>query len=83
MQRASIDTITVNDAAQSLAMIQTVLDNQPGPARDIVCLNAGAAIYAAGLAASQQQGVAQAIEVIASGRAKHTFAALIDVSNTV
>ena len=83
MQRASLDTIAVENAAQSLAMIGTVFDDQPGPARDIVCLNAGAAIYAAGLTASLQQGVERASEVIASGGAKQTLASLIETSNAV
>jgi anthranilate phosphoribosyltransferase len=83
MKRASLDAITVNDAAQSLVMIEAVLDDQPGPARDIVCLNAGAAIYAANLAASLQQGVALASEAIASGRAKQTLASLVYASNAV
>ena len=83
MQRASLDTIAVENAAQSLAMIGTVFDDQPGAARDIVCLNAGAAIYAAGLTASLQQGVERASEVIASGGAKQTLASLIETSNAV
>ena len=83
MQRASLDGLAVADAAQSLAMIEAVFDNRPGPARDIVCLNSGAAIYAADLTVTLQQGVDLASEVIASGRAKQTFAALINVSNTV
>jgi len=83
MQTASLDAIAVENAAQSLAMIGTVLDDQPGPARDIVCLNAGAAIYAADLTASLKQGVERASEVIADGRAKLTFSSLIETSNTV
>jgi len=83
MKRASLDTIAVENAAQSLAMIGTVFDDQPGAARDIVCLNGGAAIYAAGLTASLQQGVERASEVIASGGAKQTLASLIETSNAV
>ncbi len=83
MQRAGLDSLAVADAAQSLAMIEAVFDNRPGPARDIVCLNAGAAIYAADLMATLQQGVDLASEVIASGKAKQTFASLIKASNTV
>jgi len=83
MQRAGLDGLAVADAAQSLVMINEVFDNQPGPARDIVCLNAGAAIYAADLTATLRQGVDLAGEVIASGKAKQTFAALIKASNTV
>ena len=83
MQTASLDAIAVESAAQSLAMIGAVLDDQPGPARDIVCLNAGAAIYAADLTASLKQGVERASEVIADGRAKLTFSSLIETSNSV
>ncbi|MGB5427467.1 MAG: anthranilate phosphoribosyltransferase [Gammaproteobacteria bacterium] len=83
MQRAGLDGLAVADAAQSLAMIEAVFDNRPGPARDIVCLNAGAAIYAADLVSTLQQGVDLAGEVIASGKARQTFAALIKASNTV
>ena len=83
LQRAELSAIAVEDAQQSLAMINTVFAGQPGPARDIVCLNAGAAIYAAGLAASLADGVVLASEVIQSGKAGQTLAALVDVSNTV
>ena len=83
MQRAGLDGLAVADATQSLAMIEAVFDNQPGPARDIVALNAGAAIYAADLTETLQEGVDLASEAIASGRAKQTFAALIKASNTV
>jgi len=83
MQRTSLDAVAVNSAMQSLAMIEAVFDNKPGPARDIVCLNAGAAIYVADLTASLKEGAALASEVIASGRVKQTLASLIDVSNSV
>jgi anthranilate phosphoribosyltransferase len=83
MQAASLDAIAVDGAAQSLEMIGAVFDNQPGPARDIVCLNAGAAIYAAGLTDTLKEGVARAGEVIASGSAKQTLASLIETSNAV
>jgi anthranilate phosphoribosyltransferase len=82
LQRADLAAIAVDDAAQSLAMIRSVFDDQPGPARDIVRLNAGAAIYAAGLTSSLADGVALAADVIASGKAAQTFQALIDASST-
>jgi anthranilate phosphoribosyltransferase len=82
LQRADLAAIAVDDAAQSLAMIRSVFDGQPGPARDIVRLNAGAAIYAAGLTSSLADGVALAADVIASGKAAQTFQALIDASST-
>ena len=73
--------IAVADAGQSLAMINEVLDNRPGPARDIVILNAGAAIYAAGVADSLANGVERAGGVLADGSARDTLAALIRATN--
>ncbi len=69
LNRATLTALQVADAAQSLAMVQAALANQPGPARDIVMLNAGAAIYVAGLADTLHQGVAKADAAIASGAA--------------
>ena len=83
LQRADLSAIAVENAQQSLAMIKTVLDNQPGPARDIVRLNAGAAIYAAGLTSSLADGVVLASEAIQSGKARQTHESLVEVSNTV
>ena len=83
LQRASLDAIAVENAAQSLAMIGSVFDDQSGPARDIVCLNAGAAIYAADLTGTLKEGVERASEVIANGSAKQTLASLIETSNAV
>ena len=77
MQRSSLGQLAVEDAEQSLAIIHQVFDNQAGPARDIVALNAGAAIYAADLATDLQQGVEKALAVIASGEAKAKLAALV------
>ena len=69
-QRADLAQLKVADAAESLKVIQGVLENQPGPARDIVQLNAGAALYCAGLADTLEAGVAKAGEVIAGGGAR-------------
>ena len=57
------------DAAESKAMLLGVLDNRPGPAREIVVLNAGAALYVAGVAESIEAGIAASREAIASGKA--------------
>ena len=73
----------VSDAAGSLRLINAVLDGEAGPARDIVVLNAGAAIYVAGLAASLAEGVSVATDTILSGKAKQTLQALVEVSNSV
>ena len=77
MQRSSLSELAVEDAEQSLAIIERVFANQAGPARDIVVLNAGAAIYAADLATDLAQGVEKALAVIASGEAKAKLLALV------
>jgi len=77
MERGAIDAITVSDAQQSLHMIQQVFSNQPGPARDIVLLNAGAAIYASGVAESLTAGIAKARDVLADGAAANKLNELV------
>lgn len=77
----SLDGVRVETAAESLAMLKGVLNNEAGPARDIVCLNAGAAIYAAGLSESLAAGIEKAAEVIASGSAMEKLDALVEKSN--
>lgn len=74
--------ITVTGVDDSLAMMQSVLDNTPGAARDIVVFNAGAAIYAAGLAPDLRTGVDTAGRVIADGSAKQKLADLIELTGS-
>jgi anthranilate phosphoribosyltransferase len=62
--------IEVHTVAESKAMILAVLEGQPGPAHNIVALNAGAAIYVAGLAGTLKAGVEHAAKAIRSGDAK-------------
>ncbi|MFP4061454.1 MAG: anthranilate phosphoribosyltransferase [Halochromatium sp.] len=83
LSRSSLDTIRVEDPAQSLALLLDVLDNRPGAARDIVVLNAGAAIYAADVADSLADGVRLAAAAIASGAARQRFDALIALAKTL
>ena len=78
--RGDVKKLGVTSPAESLAIIRGVFDNQPGPAHDIVALNAGAAIYAAGLAPNLDAGVKKAAEVIASGAARAKFDALTALS---
>ena len=82
VERADIQQLVVSSAAESLAIINGVLENQPGAARDIVMLNAGAAIYAAGLADSLDAGIRKADTVIATGKAKEKLDALVKLSNS-
>ena len=77
MQRADLSEIRAADSAASLNIIQDVFDNTQGPAKDIVCLNAGAAIYVSGVADSLTSGIEKAKAVIASGEAKDKLAELI------
>jgi anthranilate phosphoribosyltransferase len=62
--------IQVQSAEESREVILAVLGNQPGPAHNIVALNAGAAIYVAGLAKTHKEGVERARRAIASGDAR-------------
>lgn len=82
MSRADLAQIRATDSAHSLEIIKAVFSNTDGPAKDIVCLNAGAAIYAAGLAASLAQGIEQAQEVIASGSVNEKLNQLIEKTNS-
>ena len=72
--------IQVNTVEESKAMIQAVLDNQPGPAHNIVAMNAGAAIYVAGLAESLKAGIERASQAIKSGAAKQKMEQFIAFS---
>lgn len=82
LSQHSVSEIRVKDAAESLEMVNSVLSNDDSPARDIVALNAGAAIYVAGLTASHKAGVERAMEVIASGDARQKLLDLINQSNS-
>jgi len=77
---ASNRALRVDTPEQSLAVLRGVLDNQPGAARDIVTLNAGAALYAANVAASIAEGVERARAAIASGAAKAKLAQFVTFS---
>ena len=79
LQTAPLDSIRVANADEARTMLLSVLDNQPGAAQDIVQLNAGAAIYVAGLTSTLQEGVKKAKEVIASGAAKNKLEALVHI----
>jgi anthranilate phosphoribosyltransferase len=64
-------------------MLLAVLDGQSGPTRDIVLLNAAAAIYTAGITASLADGVALARSVIDSGAARAKLDALVQLSQSL
>ena len=77
---ASNRALKVETADQSMAMLRGVLDNQAGPAKDIVVLNAGVALYAANVAPTMMAGVALARTTIESGAAKAKMQALVALS---
>ena len=81
-ERAGRETLAVAGAQQSLEVIQGILEGKTGPARDIVLLNAGAAIYVAGLTDDMQSGVDLAREKIDNGEAKQRLDALVTRSQS-
>ena len=75
--------LKVETPEQSRDMLRAVLDNQPGPARDIVILNAGAALYAGNVATSIKDGIDKARAALDSGAAKAKLEQLIQVSKSL
>ncbi|ANF58766.1 anthranilate phosphoribosyltransferase [Halotalea alkalilenta] len=65
IERQPLDPLKVDGTAQSLALVESALNDEPGPARDMVALNAGAALYVAGRAESLEEGVALAKRTLA------------------
>jgi anthranilate phosphoribosyltransferase len=83
LKRNSLDALKAEDAQQSLKIIRSVLEDTAGPARDIVCINAGAAIYAAGVADSLEDGVKRADKAISSGDAHKKLDQLIVLTQSL
>jgi anthranilate phosphoribosyltransferase len=78
---APINLLRVANIGEACEKLLGVLNNEVGAPRDIVQLNAGAAIYVAGMASTLEDGVAKADQVIASGAAKTKLDQLIALSN--
>jgi anthranilate phosphoribosyltransferase len=74
---APIESIQVKDAADSRARVESVLANEPGPSRDVVMLNAAAALYVSGVVPSLWDGVAVSRDVLASGAARAKLEQLV------
>jgi len=79
LARAKAGDLGGGTAEENAAIIKSVLDGQGGPRRDIVLLNAGAALLIAGVASSIGDGVSRAAEAIDSGRARHALETLLRV----
>lgn len=82
LNRDNLTDLQVGDAQESLVLVKKVLSGEKGEARDIVLMNAGAAIYAADLVDSLETGVKRAAEVIDSGEAAAKLEALVALSNS-
>jgi anthranilate phosphoribosyltransferase len=83
LDTAPIDALKAADKEASKAMLLDVLDNKPGAPRDIVMLNAGAAIYVAGLANDLWGGVTRAREMIESGAARQMLDQLVGYTSSL
>lgn len=80
IKRGDVEGLGVDSAEESLEVIKRVFTGEKSAARDIVQLNAGAAIFAAGLTASLADGIVKAGQVIDSGAAGEKLQALVDLS---
>ena len=75
--------LRVDGPEQSIAMLRAVLDNQLGPALDIVALNAGAALYVAGVASDIGDGLARARAAIANGSARQRLQQYVETTRAL
>ena len=80
LQMVASRNLQVAGIAESKQKILEALDNKTGPARDIVILNAGTALYAAGVADSIADGIARARDTIASGAARSKLDQFVQVT---
>jgi anthranilate phosphoribosyltransferase len=82
LTRAPISELAVSDANQSLQTIKNIFAGKQGSARDIVLLNAGAAIYAADLANSLAAGIEQAKTILDAGKAQKKLDEFVAATNS-
>jgi len=75
--------LRVDSPEQSIQMLRAVLDNTPGPALDIVALNAGAALYVAGVASDIGDGLARARAAIANGSARQRLQQYVETTRAL
>ncbi|HEY7555366.1 MAG TPA: anthranilate phosphoribosyltransferase [Candidatus Binatia bacterium] len=81
LKRCHIEDLNGGNAEQSATIVRRVLQGEEGPARDVVLLNGGAALYVAGSAATIQDGMRVAAESIDSGKAREKLARLAEMTN--
>jgi anthranilate phosphoribosyltransferase len=80
LEPATLDAIPGGEPNENAAVVRSILDGAPGPARDVSALNAGAAVYVAGGAADLSDGVTKATEAIDSGAARRVLERLVSRS---
>ena len=81
LKRCRMEELHGGNAEQSAAIVRGVLQGDKGPARDVVLLNGGAALYVGGSAATIQDGMRLAAESIDSGKASEKLARLVEMTN--
>ncbi|HHB92050.1 MAG TPA: anthranilate phosphoribosyltransferase [Thioploca sp.] len=82
LNRASLESIKVGSVAESVTIIQGILANKNTVAKDIILLNAGAGIYAAGLTDSFAAGIDKANEVLNNGSVKQKLADWVELTQS-
>jgi anthranilate phosphoribosyltransferase len=82
IERNDLSTLAVTSVNDSLNTMLSVLENRQGPATDIVLLNAGAAIYTAGIAGTLEAGITRARQVIENGSARDKLAQLVKLTRS-
>ncbi len=80
LPKAPTSALAGGDAAANAAIVRSVIEGAAGPPRDVVLLNAGAALFVAGAATSVQDGIRQAASAIDQGAARRTLEQLIAIS---
>src|SRR5437867_4308176 len=80
LPKAPAGSLQGGDARENARIIEGLLDGTRGPARDVVLLNAGAALFVAGAASSVDEGILKALRAIDRGDAKKTLAQLVSIS---
>jgi anthranilate phosphoribosyltransferase len=79
--KATPEALKGGDASTNARIVRAVLSGEPGPARDVVLLNAGAALFVGGLATTVKEGISTAAAAIDSGAALKVLEQMITVSN--
>jgi anthranilate phosphoribosyltransferase len=82
-KRAALDSIKGGDARENARIIRDILNGQEGARKDMVLLNAGAALVAAGFDQDLKDGIKRAREVIDSGKAREKLEQLIEFTNRI